>query len=82
MRQSVPQVIKQAETEIATQSVHSVFSELAASVTSLAGRIAAAYDKREAIARLRQMDDRMLADIGIRRSDIVAAVNGEIYRGR
>ena len=82
MRQSVQQIMKRPETDIATQSVNSAMAVIAASFAAAATRLSAAYCKRMAISHLRQMDDRMLRDIGIRREDIAAAVNGEIDRYR
>ncbi|RDD60732.1 DUF1127 domain-containing protein [Ferruginivarius sediminum] len=38
------------------------------------------WDERRAISQLRELDERMLHDMGISRSEIVAAVRGEIYR--
>ena len=55
---------------------------MASSLANAIASVASARTKRKAIADLRQLDDRMLADIGLSRTDIVAAVNGEIYRAR
>ena len=82
MQQAVQQTMTQTETDIATQSVGSAITTIASSLAAALGSIASAHNKRKAIADLRQLDDRMLADIGLSRSDIVAAVNGEIYRAR
>ena len=82
MRQVAQQVVRQFERDIAVPSMDSVIVTIAASLAGAFASIAAAYSRRQAIARLRQMDDRMLRDIGIRREDIVAAVNGEISRRR
>lgn len=82
MQQAVQQTMTQSETEIATQSFGSAVATFAASLATAVASIASAHTKRKAIADLRQLDDRMLADIGLSRSDIVAAVNGEIYRQR
>lgn len=45
-------------------------------------RIAALWQKAAAEAELRGLDDRTLHDMGLSRSDIPAAVAGEIYRGQ
>ena len=82
MRQAAQQIMKQAETDIAAQSVNSAFAAVAASLAAAAAWMASVYSRRKTIAYLRQLEDRMLADIGLRRSQIVAAVNGEIDRLR
>ena len=82
MQQAAQQTMTQSETESATQSIGSAIAAFASSLAAAVGSIASAHTKRKAIADLRQLDDRMLADIGLSRSDIVAAVNGEIYRRR
>ena len=62
--------------------------ELAAQAPSELRRIAVAirraaavmrryFEERQAIARLRELDDRMLRDIGLHRSEIMAAVRGQ-----
>lgn len=82
MRQSVQPIMKQTGSDVAAQSVNSVMAVIAASLTAAATRLSTAYNKHMAISHLRQMDERMLRDIGIRREDITAAVNGEIDRHR
>ena len=82
MQQAAQQTMTQSETDIATQSVGAAITNFVSSLAATLGSIASAQSKRKAIADLRQLDDRMLADIGLSRSDIVAAVNGEIYRSR
>lgn len=82
MQQAVQQTMTQSQADIATQSVGSAFANMASSLANAIASVASARTKRKAIADLRQLDDRMLADIGLSRTDIVAAVNGEIYRAR
>jgi uncharacterized protein YjiS (DUF1127 family) len=49
-------------------------------VRALVAAIGDWWDERRAISQLREMDERMLHDMGISRSEIVTAVRGELYR--
>ena len=66
----------------ADQSATSVFGQLAASVRNAFASAIRIYRYRKAVAELRQMDRRMLADIGIDRSEIVSVVYGDPTRRR
>lgn len=46
----------------------------------LKARAAAAYRRAAAIAELERLDDRTLRDMGLARTEIPAAVDGEVYR--
>jgi len=47
---------------------------------SLIDTIKAFFAKRKAIAQLQALSERELADIGLCRADIKAAVKGDLYR--
>jgi uncharacterized protein YjiS (DUF1127 family) len=49
-------------------------------LSAFCGGIARYFDHRAAIARLRELDDARLQDIGLQRSQIEAAVRGQILR--
>jgi uncharacterized protein YjiS (DUF1127 family) len=46
---------------------------------ALAARILRALERRRAIHELARLDDHMLSDIGVRRSDISRVVEGHRY---
>jgi uncharacterized protein YjiS (DUF1127 family) len=54
---------------------------VAAKIVGLAGKLAAWKHQRNAAAQLMQLDDRMLADIGIGRSEIQATIAGRMNNG-
>lgn len=49
-------------------------------LSAFCGGIARYFDHRAAIARLRELDDARLQDIGLQRSQIEAAVCGQVRR--
>lgn len=53
------------------------FSRLAGSVAGLVGRLLSREHTHTEIARLRALDDRMLADMGIERTEIGARLRAE-----
>ena len=55
---------------------------LTRAVKNLAGDFAEWRAKRQAEAELAQLDDRMLADLGLSRSQISAAIDGRVQRVR
>jgi uncharacterized protein YjiS (DUF1127 family) len=57
------------------KTIRDVAGQLAASMRRLAGAFAAWLVRRHLTQDLHALDDRMLADIGISRSDIAAIVN-------
>ena len=70
----------QAERERAA-AFGKMFVSAAAGISSLVRKIAAYRSHRAAAAELMAMDDRMLADIGIGRSEIQATIAGRLERG-
>lgn len=82
MRHAAQQVMKNSEREIATQSLSSLFVAFATTAAAIPAGLAATFRKRKAIAHLRQLDDRLLGDIGLKRSEVLAAVSGELHRKR
>jgi uncharacterized protein YjiS (DUF1127 family) len=50
-------------------------------IASMTQHVAALWQRAAAEAELRGLDDRTLHDMGLSRSDIPAAVAGEVYRG-
>ena len=55
---------------------------LAALVRQIAEPLARRFERRRAMGRLAELDDRLLADIGLRRGDIALAVNGLLAEPR
>ena len=53
---------------------------LSRAVKNLAGSFAAWRARRQAENELAQLDDRMLADLGLTRSQIAAAIEGRVHR--
>lgn len=82
MQQAVQKTMLPSATDSALQSVGSVFAALFASPVKAIGSIVKSRRHRKAVAELSQLDDRMLADIGLSRSQIVMAVYGEMHRKR
>lgn len=66
----------------ADQTAASTAGRVAETVRNAFGSLIRAYRYRQSIAQLRQMDSRMLADIGIDRSEIVSVVYGDASRKR
>ena len=58
------------------QASDDLMTRAAMLIQSAASRVMRAHRNRKAIGDLRQLDDRMLRDIGIERSEIVSVVNG------
>lgn len=50
-------------------------------VKTVATKVAAWQRHQSAVAELAQLDDRLLADLGLSRSDIAAAIEGNVHRG-
>ena len=78
MQTAAQQTAMPSETETISQPFIASLAALVATVGQLAGNIADARRKAKAVSDLRQLDDRMLADIGLSRSQISAAVYGEL----
>jgi uncharacterized protein YjiS (DUF1127 family) len=65
--------VKDVRLALAGQALGNVIASVVASITAL-------WQRAAAEAELRSLDDRTLHDMGLSRSDIPAAVAGEIYR--
>jgi len=63
-----------------TAAVPSIRSRVAAAGRALVARLQRVQAERVAIAALEAIDDRMLADVGLTRSDIRFAVRDERHR--
>ena len=50
-------------------------------VKTIAAKAVAWQRHQSAVAELAQLDDRLLADLGLSRSDIAAAIEGNVHRG-
>ena len=62
--------------ELAAQAP-SELRRMAVAIRQAAAVMRRYFEERQAIARLRELDDRMLRDIGLHRSEIMAAVRGQ-----
>ena len=71
-----------SQSATATQITIAPFGRLAALARSAAASVVRAYRYRRDIQHLRQLDNRILADIGIDRSEIVSVVYGDPTRKR
>lgn len=80
MSEAVKQMTMSADNVV--DQTEQAANSIGQAVASLFGWMTAAYRKNKAVGDLRQLDDRMLADIGIDRSEIVSAVYGGVDRIR
>ena len=69
-------------TDIVMDQTGKAASGIGQSVANMFREMVDAYRKNRAVGDLRQLDNRMLADIGIDRSEIVSAVYGGVDRVR
>ena len=64
----------------APQSIGVVAAGLAAAFTSTVQKLRAHRSARQAVQQLSQLDDRMLKDIGLTRSEVAGVLDGPLYR--
>ena len=80
MSEAVKQMTMSAD--IVVDQTEQAANGIGRSVVNMLSGMVAAYRKNKAVGDLRQLDNRMLADIGIDRSEIVSAVYGGVDRIR
>ena len=80
MSEAVKQISMSAD--VVAEQTEKAASGIGHIVTSMLSGMLTSYRNSRAISDLRQLDDRMLADIGIDRSEITSAVYGGIDRIR
>ena len=80
MSEAVKQMTMSAD--IVVDQTEQAANGIGQSVVNMLSGMVAAYRKNKAVGDLRQLDNRMLADIGIDRSEIVSAVYGGVDRIR
>jgi|307.fasta_scaffold1486163_1 uncharacterized protein YjiS (DUF1127 family) len=59
---------------------HAPVATTAAALVQVVRQIVVAIKRRRALARLAELDDRMLADVGLRRSDLYAASRAPLWQ--
>jgi uncharacterized protein YjiS (DUF1127 family) len=59
---------------------HSPIAATAAALVQVVRQIVVGIKRRRALARLAELDDRMLADVGLRRSDLYAASRAPLWQ--
>ncbi|MEM9360785.1 MAG: DUF1127 domain-containing protein [Pseudomonadota bacterium] len=80
MSEAVKQMSVSAD--VVAEQTEKAASGIGQVIMSMFSGMLSSYRKNRAISDLRQLDDRMLADIGIDRSEITSAVYGGIDRIR
>ena len=68
--------------DVVAEQTEKAASSIGQVIMSMVNGMSSSYRNKRAISDLRQLDDRILADIGIDRSEITSAVYGGIDRIR